>query len=225
MNAHEQDAVHAREEQYGEVSLRAVELLAKAQRAADEAVAEAQSYARDLEESAREQYQQILVRAQAAAQQLASAEGAAPGAGQGRTGEEGAGPLDAQKLTYVRTYARVAHAQLKSVLSALNDELDQLAAMAEGPADTASRPDPRGPSTVPGPAVGPQTPLAPQASTGLPAGTNTQWPGENDGSGTGGGGAPAGHLSTDDGSWPPIFAATNAISYIYRDSSFEGPHF
>ena len=223
MNAHEQDAAQAREEHFQDVSLRAVELLAKAQRAADEAVAEAQSYARDLEESAREQYQQILVRAQAAAQQLASAEGSARGAGQGRAGEE-TGPLDAQKLAYVRTYARVAHAQLKSVLAALNDELDQLAAMAEGPAGTASGPDPRGPSTAPGLAVGLQTPLARQASTSLPARANTQWPGENDESGAGGG-APGGHLSTDDGSWPPISAATNAISYIYRESSFEGPHF
>ena len=56
MNAHEQDATQAREDSYQEVSLRAVELLAKAQRAADEAVAEAQSYARDLEQSARDQY-------------------------------------------------------------------------------------------------------------------------------------------------------------------------
>ena len=68
VNAHEQDATQAREDSYQEVSLRAVELLAKAQRAADEAVAEAQSYARDLEQSARDQYKQILERAQIAAQ-------------------------------------------------------------------------------------------------------------------------------------------------------------
>ena len=63
----ERDRRESRELAYQEVSLRAVELLASAQRAADEAVAEAQSYARDLEETAREQYRHILQRAHDAA--------------------------------------------------------------------------------------------------------------------------------------------------------------
>jgi len=41
VNAVEQDAVNGREENVQEVSLRAVELLARAQRAADEALPEA----------------------------------------------------------------------------------------------------------------------------------------------------------------------------------------
>ena len=231
MNAYEQDAVRAREEHYHEVSLRAVELLARAQRTADEAVAEAQSYARDLEESAREQYQQILLRAQAAAQQHSSAAGSSNGVGRGPAGEE-AGTLDAEKLTYVRTYARVAHAQLKSVLAALNDELDQLAAMAEGDAGASPGRGPAYPSTAPGPAVGPRTPTAPQAPaapqapTGLPASTDVlQWPSETDESERGIGGAPEGNGSTDPAAWPPIFAATNAISYVPRGSSSKGPQF
>lgn len=212
MNAEEQN-VQAREEQYQDVSLRAVELLAKAQRAADEAVAEAQSYARDLEASAREQYQQILQRAQAAAQQLTSAGGEVSGAGQAQApaGRE-AEALDAQKLTYVRTYARVAHAQLKSVLAALNDELDQLAALAEGNAAAEKAPRPLNPSSAPKLSVGPQ-----KIADAL------QRPTDNDSSGPGSGGAPGGVRSSDDGSWPPIFAATNAISYSFGDHRRMGP--
>lgn len=117
----------SREDIYADVSLQAVEMLANAQRVADEAVAEAQAYARDLEASAREQYKQILQRAQSAATSVAGAGGSGEGAP--ITGPIGA--VDAQQVAYVRTYARVAHSQLKSVLEALNDELDQLAALAE----------------------------------------------------------------------------------------------
>lgn len=132
-NAGDRERREARERAYQDVSLRAVELLAKAQRAADEAVAEAQSYARDLEETAREQYRQILQRAQESArvatgtdedhsaEAVAAAESAVAG-----------GTVDARKLEYVRTYARVAHTQLKAVLGALTDELDRLSDLAEG---------------------------------------------------------------------------------------------
>lgn len=131
----------ARERAYQDVSLRAVELLAKAQRAADEAVAEAQAYARDLEETAREQYRHILQRAHEAARGVAG-EGA-DGSGDGGDGAvptdaaalaaaTSSGAVDTQQLEYVRTYARVAHTQLKAVLGALNDELDRLAELADG---------------------------------------------------------------------------------------------
>ena len=254
MNAGEQDATRSREEHYQEVSLRAVELLAKAQRAADEAVAEAQSYARDLEESAREQYRQILQRAQAAAQQLASAEGESHAADPAAGGGEATSALDAQQLTYVRTYARVAHAQLKSVLAALNDELDQLAAMAEG--------------AVSGPVPGAGAARATEAAAGLPvppsgqpapadeaapseAGSSESGPsrGSSEAGATDAGSSDApkggegssgrrgrrskaadtanadGGGSTSDPSWPPIFAATNSISYVQRGSAWEGPQF
>ncbi len=131
----ERDRRETRERAYQDVSLRAVELLAKAQRAADEAVAEAQSYARDLEQTAREQYRHILQRAHEAARDASGSdeEGLAQD-GVGPT-EEGAAAsgLEAKQLEYVRTYARVAHSQLKAVLGALNDELDRLSDLAEGP--------------------------------------------------------------------------------------------
>jgi hypothetical protein len=130
----------ARERAYQDVSLRAVELLAKAQRAADEAVAEAQAYARDLEETAREQYRHILQRAHEAARGMAGDEATrADGDGSQAAPDAAAlaavapsGAVDTQQLEYVRTYARVAHTQLKAVLGALNDELDRLADLAEG---------------------------------------------------------------------------------------------
>ncbi|MGL5927569.1 MAG: hypothetical protein ACRCY8_01410 [Dermatophilaceae bacterium] len=117
------------EDRYAEVSLRAVELLARAQRAADEAVAEAQAYARDLEESAREQYRQILVRAQSAAHERHpdAVPGLVPGDGVALEGGQ-----QLEQLDYVRTYARVAHSQLKAVLAALSEELDTLSEMAQG---------------------------------------------------------------------------------------------
>ncbi len=129
----------ARERAYQDVSLRAVELLAKAQRAADEAVAEAQAYARDLEETAREQYRHILQRAHEAARGVAAdggsgeeGDGGAPADAAALAAATSSGAVDTQQLEYVRTYARVAHTQLKAVLGALNDELDRLAELADG---------------------------------------------------------------------------------------------
>jgi hypothetical protein len=141
---YERERREARERAYQDVSLRAVELLANAQRAADEAVAEAQSYARDLEETAREQYRVILQRANEAARSTAGAApapeaeaeqdaGSAPDAATAAAAPAAAAPsaAEAQQLEYVRTYARVAHSQLRAVLGALNDELDKLAELAE----------------------------------------------------------------------------------------------
>ncbi len=115
--------------QYHDVSVRAVELLAWAQQAADDAIAEAQAYARDLEESARAQYHQILQRAHSAARQNTD------------SGDSGAQTpaLNSQQVEYVRTYARVAHSQLTAVMSALNEELDKLAELAENPAEVGDK--------------------------------------------------------------------------------------
>ena len=140
---YERERREARERAYQDVSLRAVELLANAQRAADEAVAEAQSYARDLEETAREQYRVILQRANEAARstpgaapspEVESEEDAASGPDAAPAGPAAAAApsaAEAQQLEYVRTYARVAHSQLRAVLGALNDELDKLADLAQ----------------------------------------------------------------------------------------------
>jgi hypothetical protein len=266
VNPEQHNSAQAREDQYQEVSLRAVELLANAQRAADEAVAEAQAYARDLEQSAREQYRQILQRANDAAREVTGGEGAARPAGQagqagqtGQTGPTGAGPqaaahqstLEAQQLVYVRTYARVAHEQLKSVLSALTHELDQLAAMAEGRFDQqgggAPTGNPASSSSATGLSLGAGVvggagqaattePAAPveQLPNGLPRSyavaprrEKDAWglvhdPGSDGAASDGPGANRAGSErpgAAGEASWPPIFAATNAISYVFRGSS------
>lgn len=113
------DAVPSDDEVRREISERAVELLTRAQRSADTAVAEAESYARDLVATAREQYRDILHRAeQSAAQTTQSAQ-----VHQATT----AHPSEQiPEVEYVRTYAKVAQVQLWSVLEALTAEVDKL---------------------------------------------------------------------------------------------------
>ena len=102
-----------------EISVRAVELLSRAQQAADDAVAEAEQYARDLVMTAREQYRDVLHRAQEAASETARE---LP-----ETGVAASGYLKpVPEVEYVRTYARVAQVQLRSVLDALTAEVDKL---------------------------------------------------------------------------------------------------
>jgi cell division septum initiation protein DivIVA len=161
----------ARERAYQDVSLRAVELLAKAQKAADEAVAEAQAYARDLEETAREQYRHILQRAHEAARGVAGAsvageDGDGAPAGPVTVAAASGSTVDAQQLEYVRTYARVAHTQLKAVLGALNDELDRLADLADG--------------TVEGESAEPQLPEPPAPARDASAGSGETVAGDVD---------------------------------------------
>ncbi|MQA01905.1 MAG: hypothetical protein GEV07_03970 [Streptosporangiales bacterium] len=108
-----------------QVSLRAVALLSRAQQSADNAVAEAEAYARDLVTTAREQYREILHRAhETAVQSTRDLPHAEPGGYTEPTPE----------VEYVRTYARVAQVQLRSVLDARTAEVDKL--------DRIPRPDP-----------------------------------------------------------------------------------
>ncbi|HEX6443676.1 MAG TPA: DivIVA domain-containing protein [Streptosporangiales bacterium] len=102
------------EETRMEISVRAVALLSRAQQSADNAVAEAEAYARDLVATAREQYREILQRAQETAAQTTRD---LPAVERGE-------PIP--EVEYVRTYARVAQVQLRSVLEALTAEVDKL---------------------------------------------------------------------------------------------------
>ena len=99
-----------------EISAHAVNLLSQAQQAADNAVAEAERYARDMVLAARNQYQEILQRAQEAATETASELRALPG-GYG---------VPVHEVEYVRTFAHIAQVQLRSVLDALGKEVDRL---------------------------------------------------------------------------------------------------
>lgn len=110
-------------EAHDDVSMRAIQLLAKAQSTADATVAEAQLYARDLEKTAREQYREILQRAHDTARETGGGSASADGS-------VVASPTPEQ-LQYVQTYARVAHSQMKAILGVLDDELEKLAVIAE----------------------------------------------------------------------------------------------
>lgn len=104
-----------------EISVHAVGLLSQAQQTADSCVAEAEQYARDLVSAARSQYQEILQKAQqAAADKMREVAAVAP------TSSPAGGDVSLPEIEYVRTYARVAQVQLRSVLDALTHEVEKL---------------------------------------------------------------------------------------------------
>ncbi|WP_203580806.1 DivIVA domain-containing protein [Microbacterium hibisci] len=150
----------------GEISSRAVLLLSSAQRIADDAVAEAESYAKDLIETARKQYREIIERAQhvahsiekqaaahpgqvaAAAAAAAPATGAIPVAGAVGAAPAAdpwaadrppalafatddlaaAGPASPDEVVRARQFARMATAQVHSLLESIERELGRLGA-------------------------------------------------------------------------------------------------
>lgn len=97
-----------------EIAVDAVGLLSKAQVIADRCVEDAEQYARDLVLTARQQYRDVLERAEHTADETVRT---LPGPPVGVTLRE---------LEYVRTYAQVARIQLRSVLDALSEQLEQL---------------------------------------------------------------------------------------------------
>jgi cell division initiation protein len=112
-----------------EISPHAVALFSQAQQVADQLVEEAVRHARDLMTAARHQQREILEHAhetaQAAAgnlQQIAQVEVDEP---PGEPGRAGAG-IPLEQLEYVRTFAKVAQAQLRSVVDALAEQVDRL---------------------------------------------------------------------------------------------------
>ncbi|MEI5583530.1 hypothetical protein, partial [Agromyces sp. CCNWLW208] len=88
------------------------------------AIADAEQYARDLVLTARNQYREILERAESTASQ-ASATLTTPTQGP---------PVP--EIEYVRTYAQVAQIQLRSVLDALTEQVDRLGSLPQ-PAEEA----------------------------------------------------------------------------------------
>ncbi|MDN5754301.1 MAG: hypothetical protein L0J68_08460 [Micrococcaceae bacterium] len=99
-----------------DVSAETVNLLSRAQVIADKHVSEAEQYAHDLIDGARKQYSEILQKAEDNAGSAGSAAApAVPGYGE---------PVP--EIEYVRTYTRVAQVQLRSVIDALAEQVDQL---------------------------------------------------------------------------------------------------
>lgn len=151
----------------GEISSRAVLLLSSAQRIADDAVAEAESYAKDLIETARKQYREIVERAQQVAhtieKQAAAHPGAVATASAGASvpaaepwaadrspslafatdGLDAAGPASPGEVVRARQFARMATAQVHSLLESIERELGRLGST---PAPTGATPAPTTPS-------------------------------------------------------------------------------
>jgi DivIVA domain-containing protein len=96
-----------------EIAAGAVGLLSQAQLIADRAVADAEQYARDLVVAARDEYREVLERAERSAGHVVA----------GLAMQEGP---TLPEIEYVRTYARVAQIQLRSVLDALTEQVDRL---------------------------------------------------------------------------------------------------
>jgi DivIVA domain-containing protein len=136
----------------------AVELLSRAQVIADRCVADAEQYARDLVLTARTQYREVLERAERSADSTQ----------QDLRSELPAVSAPVPELDYVRTYARVAQVQLRSVLEALAEQVDKLAVAPGGDAGvdaststTADNPFEPNPGSATDPATAPAVPAAP----------------------------------------------------------------
>lgn len=109
-----------------EISPQAVALFSQAQQVADQLVEEAVVHARDLMMSARHQQRDILQRAHEAAEEAVRRTGAP----QVQTPpSKYSTPIP--EVEYVRTFARVAQVQLRSVLEALTEQVDRLGEMPE----------------------------------------------------------------------------------------------
>jgi hypothetical protein len=128
------------------ISSRAVLLLSSAQRIADEAVAEAESYSKDLVDTARVQYREIIERAQQAAHEIEKQSGIPRDAAEPHLitppwGAEqptapafatddlpAAGPASLDDVVRARQFTRMAAAQAHSLLESIERELGRLGA-------------------------------------------------------------------------------------------------
>lgn len=111
-----------------DIAIDAVGLLSQAQLIADKAIADAETYARDLMLAARAQYRIVLERAEESAKNAADQAALAP------MSVPAAGFAPVPEIEYVRTYARVAQVQLRAVLDALAEQIDLLGEVPKGPA-------------------------------------------------------------------------------------------
>ncbi|WP_349425697.1 DivIVA domain-containing protein [Microbacterium sp. LWS13-1.2] len=168
----------------GEISSRAVLLLSSAQRIADDAVAEAESYAKDLIETARKQYREIIERAQHVAHSIEKQAAAHPGQIAAAAAPESpraaepwaadrspslafatddlaaAGPASPDDVVRARQFARMATAQVHSLLESIERELGRLGATPAAPAAAPAPPAvaPRAAPDAPGPAAADEQP-------------------------------------------------------------------
>jgi len=120
-------------------TVQAVNVMSEAQQAADQHIAQAEDYARRLVANARLQYEEILHRAHDQAQAAATEAGRLfeqqrdrPGAPDRSEGHDEEMQYLQSRLAYMRTFAQVTQVQLRSILDALRQELDQLTELPQG---------------------------------------------------------------------------------------------
>jgi vacuolar-type H+-ATPase subunit H len=128
-------------------SVQAVNVMSQAQQAADQHIAQAEDYARRLVANARLQYEDILRRAHEQAQEAAAEAGRLFEATSKEREREQEQAPEAERsqeqssemqylqsrLAYMRTFAQVTQVQLRSILDALRQELDQLTDLPNAP--------------------------------------------------------------------------------------------
>ena len=139
-------------------TVQAVNVMSQAQQAADQHIAQAEDYARRLVANARLQYEEILHRAHDQAQAAAAEAGRVVEEEQ-HASQEDPGEMQSlqSRLAYMRTFAQVTQVQLRSILDALRQELDQLTELPAGPGTSATAGTPAAPASPP--AGLPQRPL------------------------------------------------------------------
>jgi DivIVA domain-containing protein len=106
-----------------------VNVMSRAQQAADQHIAQAEDYARRLVSGARRQYEEILLAAQNQADQaVAEARDVYERSARPAGGHATSAEVDdiQERVTYLRTFAQVTQVQLRSILDGLRQELDRL---------------------------------------------------------------------------------------------------
>ncbi len=110
-----------------EVNPHSVALFSQAQQVADQLIEEAVRRARELMITARAQQRDILQQAHDAAEQAGRTAGAhAAGATEAAEADTSGYTTRVDEIEYVRTFAKVAQVQLRSVLEALTEQVDKL---------------------------------------------------------------------------------------------------
>jgi cell division initiation protein len=126
----------------------AVALFSQAQQVADRLIEEAVQQARDLMSTARKQQRDILQQAHSSAE--AAMHSVQQKADQLPSGGAGVGyEPPVPEVEYVRTFAKVAQVQLRSVLEALTEQVDRLGSLPDLDAEPPRRPDPTPPPPDP----------------------------------------------------------------------------
>jgi cell division initiation protein len=114
-------------------NIAAINLMSRAQQAADAQVAQAEDYCRRLVAQATQQYEDILRQAAEEAQQAAERARAAEAEHASLDADSAEREALEQRIAWLHTFADVTRVQLRSMLEALTREVDKLADLPQDP--------------------------------------------------------------------------------------------